>query len=80
MKLLKVKDYIEILKKYEQIIECISCDNYLDREIEFLTYNSKEAKSNSMFVCKGFLDNFKEEYLLDAIKNGAFIYVSQKKI
>ena len=79
MKLLKVKDYIEILKKYEQIIECISCDNYLDREIEFLTYNSKEAKSNSMFVCKGFLDNFKEEYLLDAIKNGAFIYVSQKK-
>ena len=79
MKLFKVNEYIDKLKKYDQIIECINCEEFLEREIACLTYNSQNVKKDTMFVCKGFLDNFKEEYLKDALNKGAFIYVSQKK-
>ena len=79
MNVYKVNDYIEKLKEYNQLIECVMCEEFIEKEVEFLTYNSRDVKQNSMFVCKGFLDNFKEEYLVDAIKNGAFIYVAQKK-
>lgn len=79
MKLFKIKDYINKLKEYDQIVECVNCEKYLEKEVEYLTYNSQDIKQNSMFVCKGVLDNFKEEYLIEALKKGAFIYVSQKK-
>ncbi len=80
MKYYTVKEYIDILNENNQIVEIININEDIqNRNVEQLTYNSKETKQNTMFVCKGFLDNFKEEYLIDAVNNGAFVYISQKK-
>ena len=45
--------------------------------IEGLTYNSKEAKENTLFVCKGV--TFKSAYLDMAVMAGAAAYVSEVK-
>ena len=80
MKHFTVKDYVKILEENNQIKEIIDVDsNILEKEVCNLTYNSQDVKDNTMFVCKGFLDNFKEEYLIDAVNKGAFIYVSKNK-
>ena len=44
-------------------------------EVCLVTYNSKEAKKNSLFVCKGV--SFKKEYLEEAVAAGACAYVSE---
>lgn len=45
--------------------------------VQGLTYNSKEATSGTLFVCKGAA--FRPEYLADAIAHGATLYVSEQK-
>lgn len=45
------------------------------KEICSVTYNSKEVKDGTLFVCKG--AHFKEEYLADAISRGAICYVRE---
>ncbi len=75
----KLREYIEQLQENNQIEEIIDCDEILDKQVNFLTYNSRDVEDNTLFVCKGFGDNFKEEYLKDAINYGAFVYVSEKK-
>ena len=42
-----------------------------------LTYNSKNVTENTLFICKGAA--FKEAYLEEAAKSGAFAYISEKK-
>lgn len=44
-------------------------------EIKGITYNSKEADEDYLFVCKG--ANFKESYLEEAIDRGAICYVRE---
>ncbi|MEG1846546.1 MAG: UDP-N-acetylmuramyl-tripeptide synthetase, partial [Oscillospiraceae bacterium] len=46
-------------------------------DIDFISYNSKEIKENTLFFCKGAA--FSPKYLEDAIKMGAVLYVSEKK-
>ena len=79
MKLFNVEEYINILKENDQIVECVDTESVLKKEVSTLTYNSKDVKNDTMFVCKGFGDNFKEEYLKSAIEKGSFIYVATKK-
>lgn len=43
--------------------------------IKGITFNSKEAAGDYLFVCKG--AGFREEYLEEAIKNGAVCYVRE---
>ncbi len=73
----KLKEYIDGLNKKNQITKIYNCENMLDKKIEYMTYNSKDVEDNSIFICKG--DSFKVDYLKDAIKNGAILYVSDKK-
>lgn len=44
--------------------------------IRGLTYNSKKAAPNSLFICKGL--NFREEYLMEAVERGAIAYVCEE--
>ncbi len=74
-----IKDYINVLEKENQIIDIIDCEKIYKEKIELLSYNSTEVEENTLFVCKGFGNNFKEEYLRDAKKYGAIAYVSEKK-
>ena len=43
--------------------------------IKGLTYNSKKAKEDGLFICKGL--NFREEYLMEALNLGACAYICE---
>lgn len=70
------------LSTYKELLENLSLlkeadiSSISDEFVKELTFNSKEVKSGTLFVCKGV--NFKEEYLKEAIKQGAVGYVSEK--
>lgn len=68
----KVNKIIDKLKEYNLFIE-----GECDLDISYISYNSQDVREDTLFVCKGVM--FKEEYLKDAIKSGAIIYVSEKK-
>lgn len=72
----KLRDYVELLEKDNLIKKMDNVDDeILDREVNLLSFNSKEIEENTLFVCKGL--NFKKEYLKEAISNGVFAYVSE---
>ncbi|MBQ6836661.1 MAG: UDP-N-acetylmuramoyl-L-alanyl-D-glutamate--2,6-diaminopimelate ligase, partial [Clostridia bacterium] len=48
-----------------------------DVPVEFVSYTSRNIKPNTLFICKG--AGFKEEYLINAIKDGVTCYVSEKQ-
>lgn len=48
-----------------------------DMQVEYLTYDSKQVKKGTLFICKGAA--FKAEYLDEAIEKGAVAYVAEKK-
>ena len=72
-----VKEYIDLLKSENILNETIDCDDILNRQVNLVSYNSKEVEENTLFIVKGVL--FKNEYLKEAIDNGVFVYVSEKK-
>ena len=73
----KLKEYIDELNKENLIVKQNIPEEILDKNISFVTYNSKDVEPGTLFVCKG--DSFKKEYLEDAIKNGACVYLSEKE-
>ncbi len=67
----------------DEIIDLLIAENVFvctsktkNSEIEHLSYDSRDIKPNTLFFCKG--ANYKEEYLTQAITNGAVCYVSEK--
>jgi len=46
-----------------------------ETEISKVSYNSKDIIEGTLFICKGI--HFKEQYLLDAIEEGACCYLSE---
>lgn len=68
---------------YEKLITKLKEYNLLitypkkDLQIDYVTYNSKDVKKNTLFVCKGVM--FKDKYLKEAIENGAVLYISEKE-
>lgn len=69
---MKIKKIIKILKENNLLKEYKNTIN----DIKNITYNSKEVKNNTLFICKGY--SFKKEYLNEAINNGAICYISEK--
>lgn len=76
MKRHELKNYLEILQK-ENLVNEYDLKGADETVIEGLTYNSKEAKENTLFVCKGV--TFKSSYLDMAVSYGAAAYVSEVK-
>ena len=72
--MLILKDFIELFKE-NSILTSTDCDE--NSPVGFISYNSQDLKSDTLFFCKG--AHFKEQFLLDALKNGATAYVSEKK-
>ena len=77
MKKYLIKEYIEILRKNNLIKELINVDEILEKQVNHFSYNSKDIKENTLFICKG--ATFKEEYLQSAINEGSFAYIADKK-
>ncbi|MFD1471721.1 UDP-N-acetylmuramoyl-L-alanyl-D-glutamate--2,6-diaminopimelate ligase [Companilactobacillus mishanensis] len=72
---LKISAAIEILKQHDLLVS-----NHLnepDLVVTNISYNSREDQSNGIFFCKG--NNFKAEYLQQAVNSGAEIYVAEKE-
>lgn len=46
-------------------------------EIEYITFDSRNVKENTLFTCKG--AKFKSEYLVRAMQKGAVAYMSEEK-
>lgn len=76
MKRHQLKEYAELLEQAGLVTE-INLQEYDKTEIEGLTYNSKEAGTHTLFVCKG--ATFKEDYLKMAKEAGAAAYISEVK-
>lgn len=72
--MITVKQVIQLLSK-EKILLDNNCDE--DTKIEYVSYDSRNIKANTMFFCKG--EHYKTEYLDQAISNGAVVYVSEEK-
>lgn len=67
-KVIKLLQDKKILKEY-------NCVN--DLQIDFISYDSRNIKPNTLFFCKG--QYYKIEYLDQAIEAGAILYVSEEK-
>lgn len=68
--------YSELVKEQDNLLE----EELYGKEqttIEQLTFDSKKVTENTLFICKGMA--FKEEYLKEAVKNGAVCYISEQK-
>ena len=67
--------YTELLDKPGLLAAPLPAGLDLERTVELVSYNSREAVPGTLFICKG--AHFKAEYLADAAKGGAFAYVSE---
>ncbi len=76
MKNFCLKEYIEILREHDNLIDCSKCSDILEKQIKLLSHNSKEIVDSTLFVCKG--ANFQKKYLEEAIRAGAIAYISEQ--
>jgi UDP-N-acetylmuramoyl-L-alanyl-D-glutamate--2,6-diaminopimelate ligase len=70
-------DYLDLLQKYGLLTEQHICPGALARKVSAVSCDSRENLRDAIFFCKG--SHFREEYLRDAVRQGAFCYVSEKK-
>ncbi len=73
-KLHSVSEYIELLKKHGLLV---SASGDTEAMIGHISYNSKDIKNNTLFICKG--AHFSEKYLHDAVKKGSIAYISEEE-
>lgn len=77
MKKNNLKKYLEILKENNLLLASNISDELLEKEVEDVTYDSREVKENTLFICKG--AKFKEEYLENSLNAGAIAYVAEEQ-
>ena len=68
-----LSSFANALKEHGFLLNELKCDV----PVEFVSYTSRNIKANTLFICKG--AGFKEEYLVNAIKDGVTCYVSEKQ-
>ena len=68
-------DYCALLDKLGLLAAPLPEGLELGRTVELLSYYSRETVPGTLFLCKG--AHFKPEYLADAVRRGAFAYVSE---
>ena len=72
----KIEKYISKLNDENNIKEILNIKKEeFDKKVEYISYNSKDIKNDTLFICKG--ASFKKEYLEQAIFSGATIYMSE---
>lgn len=70
-----LKQYIQLLDDH-QLIQFVQAEqDVLEREVEHLSYDSKDMQPGGLFICKG--AHFLPLYLHEAIDRGAFCYISE---
>ena len=69
-----LEEYVLLLKEKNLVTETNLMD--LTLGVGHISFDSKDVGPGTLFVCKG--AHFKEEYLKEALENGAFVYLSEK--
>ncbi len=77
MKEFVLQDYINLLEKENLLVEKDLDGLSTLTSIPKIAHNSKNVISNTLYICKGI--KYKPEYLEEAIRNGACIYVAEKE-
>ena len=72
-----ISGYLDLLDKHGLLAESDIKEGHQDRKIEYISYNSKDIRKDSLFVCKG--SHFSVEYLKSAIEKGAICYLSETR-
>lgn len=76
-KIENLKTYAELLKEKEVLKETSIKEKDEDTKIKYISYNSRDIKFGTLFICKGV--HFSVEYLKSAVKEGACAYISETK-
>lgn len=71
-----LKAYKNLLNELNLLVTADEA-SFGEEYVKEMTYNSKEVKPGTLFICKGL--NFKETYLQEAIERGAIGYVSEEQ-
>lgn len=71
---LPLSRYVDVLRDADLVVEA-SPGDYENREIAWVTDDSRNVRPNTLFMCKGAA--FTRDYLLQAIGSGAIAYVSE---
>lgn len=71
----KIGDYVNLLKAQGLLANEATDKVDLNKEVKYISYNSKDVEIGTLFVCKG--ASFSVEYLKDAQGKGAFAYISE---
>lgn len=72
-----LKEYIQALEDENLLSEIKVPDDILDRKVNYVSFNSQDIKYDTLFICKG--AHFSVKYLLSALDEGAFAYISEVK-
>jgi len=71
------EDIIKLLEEQNCVVKTSVYEKNKNLEILDITYDSRTCTKNSAFFAKGM--NFKREYVLDAVKNGAILVITEKE-
>lgn len=72
-----LKEYVQMLEDKGLICEANLTDETLAKKVNYVSFNSQDIKYDTLFICKG--AHFKVDYLLSAMEEGAFAYISEVK-
>ena len=75
MQLHRIKAYYELLESNELIETEKLRKSDMDKEVKYLSYDSKDMVQDGIFICKG--AHFSQVYLEEAIERGAICFVSE---
>lgn len=70
-------EYVDALNKKNLVKRCNIDQALMNSLINHVTYDSRDVVPKTLFVCKGL--HFNEDYLREALKHGAVIYISEEK-
>lgn len=76
-KLHLLKEYMELLEDNDLIAESNVPDEAANKKVNYVSFNSQDIKYDTLFICKG--AHFSVKYLLGALEEGAFAYISEVK-
>lgn len=71
-----LEQYVGRLREEFLLSGCEVPPEELKKRVNYLSYDSKDVKPGTLFVCKG--AHFSPKYLAEAVKRGAFCYVSER--
>lgn len=72
-----IKDYYQLLEGADLVKESSKGAAISEKEIKNLAYHTAKVTKDTLFICKG--KRFKEQYVIDAVKSGAVLLVSEEK-